>query len=230
MFEGIWWAFDDFWHLAKPFLGVRTLRLMVPLEAPEWTRLSGLWQVPYLPKTGGAERQIWLPCSCFGATFPRRMMLEKPFQLIRWTDDPPNRVQGKPNKIIYIYKLSWIGVQNPIHLMIYIYINHTHSMVPNFQTASSPTSTMHIKWGCFIFTGEGILKHFCIGCGLCSSNPPDIFGWAPGVYRMPQALKWDRNDRSVPVHFMAFFFGERLSPCLGEKSVTQEQNEIWWDM
>ena len=34
--------------------GARSLRLMVPF-AP------GLRQVPDLPKTGGAERQIWLP-------------------------------------------------------------------------------------------------------------------------------------------------------------------------
>ena len=79
--------------------------------------------------------------------------------------------------------------------------------------------------GCLIFTGEGILKHFCIGCGLGFTKDPKMKCFAPPIRptfsagtrlqdRMPQALKW---DRSVPVHFMAFFFGESLSPCLGEK-------------
>ena len=233
MFEGIWWAFDDFWHLAKPFVGVRTLRLMVPLEAPEWTLTSSISS-----QNGRAERYFWLPCSCFGATF-----LEDDVGKVFPADGERmiHLIGFKVNLTeLYIYiriqKLSWIGIHNPIHL---IYINHTHSMVPN-----SFIPYIHDAYGgCLIFTGEGILKHFWLHWVwpwlhqrskdevLCSSNPPYIFGRAPG-YRTGCHRPSSGTDQFLSILWLNLFRRKPFA-LLGrkkEKSVAKEQNEIWWDM
>ena len=84
-------------------------------------------------------------------------------------------------------------------------------MVPNFQTASSPTSTMHIKWGCFIFTGDSeAFLHWVRPLLLQSARH-----FRPGT--RPQAM-W---DRSVPVHFMAESFSANAFRPAWEKKALQ---------
>ena len=91
--------------------------------------------------------------------------------------------------------------------------------------------------GCLIFTGEGILKHFCIGCGLGFTKDPKMKCFAPPIRPTfsagHQATGQDATGPQVgqisSCPFYGFLFRRKPFALLGrkkEKSVAKEQNEI----